>query len=55
MKEIALKGRKNNTGICCICKHPSQLDKKIIAQCVQKIPISMDGEMKYLVTTYPFD
>lgn len=48
--KIAAEGRKFNVGLCVLCKDHSELDHKLLSQCVQILPLSKD---KCLMTTYP--
>lgn len=46
---LAMEGRKNNLGLCMITKNLSDIDSKLLAQCVQIIPF----KKKFIVSTYP--
>jgi len=51
-ERIAKEGRKFNVGLCFYCKRPSKLDKKLLYQCTQIIPISNDKHRgKYIGST----
>jgi hypothetical protein len=47
---IASEGRKYNVGVCVLCRKPSELDHKLLSQCIQKIPLCKD---KFLFSTCP--
>jgi len=53
IQEIAIQERRNSTGICFLVNHQSELDDRLLAQCMQKIPLIINGENKYLLSTLP--
>lgn len=51
--EIAIRGRKMNLGLCVISDNLSNIDNRLLAQSVQKIPLSINDEEKYILSTIP--